>query len=81
MSRFEGTLKQRADGSWWASGSVISHQDGNVVDTALPPRAFPTEERGTTWLHDLASAFGAKDRSIVVERLQRSNTARLSALG
>ena len=72
MSRFEGTIKQRADGSWWASGSVITHRAGEVVETVLPPRAFPAEERGTAWLHDLATAFAAKDRSIVVERLERS---------
>ena len=79
MSRFEGTIKQRSDGSWWASGSVITHRDGEVVETALPPRAFPTEQRATGWLHDLATAFAAKDRSVVVERLER--VTRLAARG
>jgi hypothetical protein len=80
MSRFEGTIKQRSDGSWWASGLVITHRDGEVLDTALPPRAFPTEERATGWLHDLATAFAAKDRSVVVERLRRApRLARLAA--
>lgn len=67
---FEGTVKPQRRGGWSARAILTMERHGQLFDTLIGTRAFPTERAATDWLRTLASEWVPGQRATIA-RLAR----------